>query len=474
MPADEPAHDSPIVADMTVTVMGIGRFGGGVGVVRHLLDRGCRVIATDLLDEASLAEVVAQLRAHPAADRLELRLGRHETRDFTEADLVVANPAVPRPSESAFLNAARERGVPITTEIRLAVDALPKRRFVGVTGSSGKSSTASMIHHALGQLGVPTALGGNIGGSLLDEAPNIADQAWVVLELSSFMLHWLGEDRRPWSPHLAVLTNLSPNHLDWHGDLRSYIRAKSQIVAHRAESRLLTAFHREHPEASDTAAQAGSDWWTTPAKETEHHWNAVDPEAIDLRVLGSHQRRNARLALAAVKAILEIEAIEREHEKLHRSLGEFTGLPHRLQLLPSLPGLPNIRFIDDSKSTTPDATLLAIEALEDPSRVHLIAGGADKGADLAAIRGQAPSLAGLYAIGSVSTALMHGDSRDARSLLSGTLRQAIEDAMPKLRDGDTLLLSPGCASWDQFSDYRERGKAFAAEIARRAGGDASP
>ncbi|MGA1044108.1 MAG: Mur ligase family protein, partial [Phycisphaerales bacterium] len=225
---------------MTVTVMGIGRFGGGVGVVRHLLDRGCRVIATDLLDEASLAEVVAQLRAHPAADRLELRLGRHETRDFTEADLVVANPAVPRPSESAFLNAARERGVPITTEIRLAVDALPKRRFVGVTGSSGKSSTASMIHHALGQLGVPTALGGNIGGSLLDEAPNISDRAWVVLELSSFMLHWLGEDRRPWSPQLAVLTNLSPNHLDWHGDLRSYIRAKSQIVAHRAASRLLT------------------------------------------------------------------------------------------------------------------------------------------------------------------------------------------------------------------------------------------
>lgn len=463
MPQEGSDHASPIVADMRVTVMGIGRFGGGAGVVRHLLERGCRVLATDLLDEAALEAVVRELRAHPNADRLELRLGRHETRDFVEADLVVANPAVPRPSESAFLKAAREHGVPITTEIRLAVDALPRRRFVGVTGSSGKSSTASMIHHALGHLGVPTALGGNIGGSLLDEAPTVDERAWVVLELSSFMLHWLGEDRRPWSPHLAVLTNLSPNHLDWHGDLASYVRAKSAIVAHRRESRLLTAFHREHPAASETMADAAGDWWTTPARETERHWHAVDPEAIDLKVLGSHQRRNARLALAAVKAILEIEAIEHEDRRLHRSLGEFAGLPHRLQILPSIPGFPNVRFVDDSKSTTPDATLLAIEAFEDPSRVHLIAGGADKGADLAPIRERAAALAGFYAIGAVSTSLAEGE----RSRLSGTLRQAIDDAMPKLRQGDTLLLSPGCASWDQFTDYRERGKAFAAEVERR-------
>jgi UDP-N-acetylmuramoylalanine--D-glutamate ligase len=467
MTTDHSSAASPIVAGMTVTVMGIGRFGGGAGVVRHLLDQGCRVIATDLLDEASLGDMVAQLRSHPAAERLELRLGRHEIRDFTEADLVVANPAVPRPSESAFLNAARARGVPITTEIRLAVDALPKRRFVGVTGSSGKSSTASMIHHALEHLGVPTALGGNIGGSLLDEAPKIADQAWVVLELSSFMLHWLGEDRRPWSPQLAVLTNLAPNHLDWHGDLPSYVRAKAEIIAHRPDAKLLTAFHREHPTVSQTMAEASGDWWTAPARETERHWHDVDPDAIDLKVLGSHQRRNARLALAAVKAILEIDALDHERATLHRSLGEFAGLPHRLQLLPPMRRMPGVRFIDDSKSTTPDATLLAIEALEDPSRVHLIAGGADKGADLAAIRGQAPSLAGLYAIGAVSTSLVEGGPSGERSRLSGTLRQAIDDAMPKLRDGDTLLLSPGCASWDQFSDYRERGKAFAAEIERR-------
>lgn len=462
MAPDEHDHASPIVADMRVTVMGIGRFGGGAGVVRHLLDRGCRVLATDLLDETALEEVVRELRAHPNADRLELRLGRHETRDFIEADLVVANPAVPRPGESSFLNAARKHDVPITTEIRLAVDALPRRRFVGVTGSSGKSSTASMIHHALGELGVPTALGGNIGGSLLDEAPKVDERAWVVLELSSFMLHWLGEDRRPWSPNLSVLTNLGPNHLDWHGDLASYVRAKSSIVSHRRDGRFLTAFHREHPTASETMADAAGDWWSSPARETEHHWHAIEPDAIDLKVIGSHQRRNARLALAAVKAILEIEAIDHEDRRLHGSLGEFAGLPHRLQILPSVRGFPAVRFVDDSKSTTPDATLLAIEAFEDPSRVHLIAGGADKGADLAPIRERAASLAGLYSIGVVSTALTQGEE----GVLSGTLRQAIDDAMPRLREGDTLLLSPGCASWDQFTDYRERGNAFAAEVAR--------
>ena len=179
-------------------------------------------------------------------------------------------------------------------------------------------------------------------------------------------------------------------------------------------------------------------------------------------MIGSHQRRNARLALAAVKAILEIEAIDHEDRRLHGSLGEFAGLPHRLQILPSVRGFPAVRFVDDSKSTTPDATLLAIEAFEDPSRVHLIAGGADKGADLAPIRERAASLAGLYSIGVVSTALTQGEE----GVLSGTLRQAIDDAMPRLREGDTLLLSPGCASWDQFTDYRERGNAFAAEVAR--------
>lgn len=464
--SDTPAPTVPsTLATSRVTVMGIGRFGGGAGIIRHLLDAGAEVVATDLLDEHALAATIEVLNRHPRRSALTLRLGRHEVADFTDTDLVVVNPAVPKPWDSPYLKAARAAGVPITTEVRVAVDALPGRRFVGVTGSAGKSSTASMIHHALGELGIPTALGGNIGGSLLESIAQVPERAWVVLELSSFMLHWLGEDRRPWSPDLAVLTNLSPNHLDWHGNFDEYSTAKSAIVRHRESPRLLTDFSRENPAAARAAADSAGDWWSGPSAVMQRHLATIDASAIDLDLLGPHQRRNARLALAAVSAILEEEAIEADFERLHRSLKNFEGLPHRLQPLRSPANLAGMRFIDDSKATTPEATLLALESMDDRSTVHLIVGGADKGVDLAAVKSQSNSVAGLYAIGVVSTSLVGGI--EGRSTLSGTLPQAVADAAARMRPGDTLLLSPGCASWDQFNDYRERGKVFAVEVERR-------
>lgn len=447
----------PSLAGARVTVMGIGRFGGGVGVIRHLLARGASVIATDVLDASALSDSLAMLERLDGRDRLELRLGGHARREFVETDLVVANPAVRSPWSNEWLAAARTAGVPITTEIRLAIDALPGRRFIGVTGTVGKSSTASMIHHALGRLGVETALGGNIGGSLLDEVDAIPARSWVVLELSSFMLHWLGEDARPWSPEVAVLTNLRPNHLDWHGEFGHYVASKGRIVAHQQTPRLVTAFGTEDPAGARAAATAGGDWWTSPSTEGDEILRAIDLDSISLLIPGPHQRRNARLALATAALACRLEGREVARSELHAALADFRGLPHRLEALPSRRGL---LFVNDSKSTTPESTLLAIESLGDPSRVHLIAGGADKGIDLASIRDRAGSLAGLYAIG-VTAAQLAGGSK---ARLSGTLRQAVADAAARMSPGDVLLLSPGCASWDQFTDYRARGEAFAAAV----------
>lgn len=457
MSRSSPTGSTPALAGARVTVMGIGRFGGGVGVIRHLLARGARVTATDVLDATALADSLAMLERLDGRDRLELRLGGHSRGEFVESDLVVANPAVRAPWSNEWLAAARTAGVPITTEIRLAIDALPGRRFIGVTGTVGKSSTASMIHHALGRLGVETALGGNIGGSLLDEVDAIPARSWVVLELSSFMLHWLGEDARPWSPEIAVLTNLRPNHLDWHGDFGHYAASKGRIVAHQATPRLVTAFALEDPAGARTAALAGGDWWTAPSTEGEQILRSIDLESIELLVPGLHQRRNARLALATAALACRLHGMRVEPARLHAALADFRGLPHRLEALPSRRGF---LFVNDSKSTTPESTLLAIESLGDPSRVHLIAGGADKGIDLAPIRDRAGSLAGLYAIGVTAPQLVA--SPHAR--LSGTLRQAVADASGRMRSGDILLLSPGCASWDQFTDYRARGEAFAAAV----------
>jgi len=438
--------------------MGIGRFGGGLGAIRHLLRHGARVKATDRLDAEALGAVRSDLEVLAAqTGRLELRLGGHDPEDFRTADLVVANPAVPAPWRHPCLQAAREADVPITSEIRLAIDALPGRRFVGVTGSVGKSSTAAMIHHALAALGVPTALGGNIGGSLLEDPDRVPAGAWVVLELSSFMLHWLSEDASPWSPDLAVLTTIRPNHLDWHLDVAHYVRSKAAILGSDGLAPLITDFDEGDPAAAAAGAEIAGGWWRTPSRRFRPLLAELDPDAITLGVPGSHQRRNARLALAAVAAIHRLDdrpAIARDD--LRRLLGTFPGLPHRLAEVPA-PSNADVRFIDDSKATTPEATLLAVDSLGDASRIHLIAGGHDKGADLGPIAVLAPSLAGLYAIGATATRL----ASHPKAILSGTIRQAFADLRSRLRTGDIVLLSPGCASWDQFRDYRARGTAFA-------------
>lgn len=447
----------PPLVGRRVTVMGVGRFGGGLGAIRHLLDGGASVLATDRLDADGLGRIHDQLeRLAAATGRLELRLGGHRIEDFRHTDLVVANPAVPAPWRNPFLQASRDARVPVTTEIRLAIDALPNRRFIGVTGSVGKSSTASMIHHALERLGVPTALGGNIGGSLLADPERVPANAWVVLELSSFMLHWLANDPRPWSPDLAVLTTIRPNHLDWHLDVEHYIRSKAAILGPDRSTPLITAFEEDDPAAAAKAAAAAGCWWTSTSSRFAPTLAALDPQAIELRVPGAHQRRNARLALAAVEAIHQLDGSQPPpQERLLASLVEFSGLPHRLAEVPMGSDAP-IRWFNDSKATTPDATRLAVESLGDRSRIHLIAGGHDKGIDLAELASLAPSLAGLYAIGTTATRLATGPG----IVLSGTLRQAIADIRPRLRVQDVVLLSPGCASWDQFRDYRARGEAF--------------
>lgn len=440
-----------------VTVLGLGRFGGGLGVARFLLSRGAAVTVTDTAAESRLAATLAVLRASAAngPGTLTLRLGGHAETDFAKADLVVASPAVPHPWSHPCLQAAAARGVPIVTEIQIAIAELPGRRFIGITGSAGKSSTAAMTAAALDTLGFPATLGGNIGGSLLDRLDAIPAEAWVVLELSSFMLHWLGGGDAPWSPPIAVLTNLRPNHLDWHGDFAHYARSKEAIVAAQATPLLITRFHLDEPEAAAEAARAGGDWWSGPAAAGCRFVDAIDPDRLELAVPGEHQRRNARLALAAVLAAAESRppAVAVDPAALHASLRTFAGLPDRLEAIAAPPGL---RAFNDSKSTTPDATLLAAAAFTDPSRIHLIAGGADKGSDLAPVAALADRLAGLYAIGVTAAGL----ARHPKVTLSGTLRQAVRDASGRLRSGDILLLSPGCASWDQHADYRERGEAF--------------
>ncbi len=446
-----------------VTVMGLGRFGGGVGVTRWLVRQGARVTLTDQLPAEQLAASLGALRDLAPV----LHLGGHQPADFQDADLVVVNPAVR--DNSPYVQAAQAAGVPVTTEINLFVERCPAP-CVGITGSVGKSTTTAMLGHILqavtrqpGATPRRVWVGGNIGCSLLEELAQIRQPDVVVLELSSFQLQ-----RTPlvrWSPHIAVLTNVSPNHLDWHGSFAAYLAAKLNIVRFQdprtdaiviGDDATLRASldrmfgdlagvwrYRLENEAPAAVCQ------TRPAVECDdrhERWPNVN-----LGVPGRHNRLNAAAALTVAHLLGIPAAIATE------ALASFEALPDRLQGVGTRAG---VTYYNDSKSTTPTAALTALEAITAP--LLLIAGGYDKGSDLSEFARVVARRAKLTAcIGQTGPHLAELiAAAGGRAEFCAELDRAVERCREAAAPGDVVLLSPACASWDQFEDYRARGALF--------------
>ncbi|MBL4592091.1 MAG: UDP-N-acetylmuramoyl-L-alanine--D-glutamate ligase [Phycisphaerales bacterium] len=423
-------------ANKNVTVMGLGRFAGGLAITRYLANQGASVLVTDLADESTLADSIAQLQPLIDAGKVQLRLGEHQVDDFTSADCIIANPAVAQPWNNQYLNAARDADIPITTEIEIALAHLDHSRLIAITGSAGKSTTAAMTHAALQAAGAHAILAGNIGSSILDVLDQLTDQTIIVLELSSAMLHWIDT----LSPAVAVATNCTENHTDWHASFLHYRDCKQSI------------FTSQPDQATAVLDQSLTEWETNPG--IKRIIISDDDRIADCTAPGIHNATNAAMASAAARAVLPDASVQ----KINAAIRAFPGLPHRLSLCHQL---NSIRFFNDSKCTVPGATVLAIQALSQSapaSTIHLIAGGYDKGSDLAPISTLAESLAGLYTIGATGKALAANAKSNAHHCT--TLQEAMQTIMQRMKPGDTVLLSPGCASWDQFTNYEHRGNTF--------------
>jgi len=440
--------------------MGLGLFDGGVSVTRHLVEAGYDVVVTDLKDEDALAESVAAVRGPHVA----LRLGEHVERDFIDTDLVVVNPAV-KPG-NRFVEAAAAAGVRRDTEIGLFVRAC-RGRITGVTGSAGKSTTSALLHACLARRsGRGAYLGGNIGRSLLRLLPEIGPADDVVLELSSFQLHWLRRDG--WRPDLAVLTNLTPNHLDWHGTMDAYRDDKAGIVPSPAGVLVACADDEGAREIADEATcrvvftsrspdppPGDAVFWRDD--DLVARWGGSERRVLgqdDARLLGAHALWNVASATAAALLRGATDA------EITAAVREFEGLPHRLCPIGTFGG---VLCIDDSKSTTPMASALALEAFDAP--VRLLAGGYDKGLSPDPIvRAAARHAAEVVCYGTTREALAGALREGAPGLeiaVTEHLRDAVRGAIERCAPGDVLLLSPGHASWDQFQNYEERGRVFA-------------
>ena len=465
MTASEVSKPDALPGDLDgkrVTIMGLGRFGGGVAAALHLAERGARLTITDLRTANDLEESIE--RIHSAGINVDWFLEGHPHEAFSGCEVLVVSPAVP--PDNVIVQQCRSRSIQITSETELFVRNNPAYT-IAVTGSNGKSTTTRLIGDLLtGHL--PTErrvwVGGNIESSLLPEIARIDAHDVVVLELSSFQLHQLrGTGFRP---DVAVVTSFTPNHLDWHKDLDHYTSSKHVITAsQRPTDTMVLPTELDDWPGTGRCLRFGNSDSGEDGSYVEDGCVVVrfDDHEIAQRVSlsralrGEHNLRNVAAAIGAASLVIGDDL------DVGNTLQSFCGLPHRMQVVAKGRGRC---FIDDSSSTTPESTIAALRTVNRPC--VLIAGGADKGLDLRLVCEEiAQRTRAFVAIGATADAMssaVRGAGVETESPViqaCTNFESAFAEAVALSEPGDIVLLSPGCSSYGWFADYRERGDAFA-------------
>jgi UDP-N-acetylmuramoylalanine--D-glutamate ligase len=421
----------------------VGMKKSGVASAELLARRGAVVRATDLKPVEDL----------PGVKELGIPFARQAPEVFENCDLIVLSPDVPY--DLPALEQARGRGVRVIGEVELAAPFL-KGRTIGITGSNGKTTTTSLIGHILRDAGVPVQVGGNIGLPVTAMVESSRDEGWNVLELSSFQLETIREFRA----HIGLALNVTQNHLDRHHTFENYAAAKGRLFeTQRAGD--YAVLNADDPVCVSFAARtAATVQWFSSRKKVEPGatlcgdklvlFGKLLMEAGEIPIRGRHNIENVlAAAIAATRAGVERAAIA-------AGVRSFRAVEHRLEFVRKLSG---VDFYNDSKATSVDATLKALDAFT--GGVWLILGGKDKGLDYAALRGpMAEKARAALLIGAAAGKIAEQIAGSVPLVDAKTVEGAVAYAFAHAAPGDTVLLAPACASFDQFKSYEHRGEFF--------------
>ncbi len=435
-----------------VLVVGLGK--SGIAAARFLKARGAQVTVSDIRPAGLISELPALLDAG-----IMVETGSHGLLTFRRQDLIVVSPGVP--SNTPELTTVRAMGIPIIGEMELGAQFL-QGQIIAITGSNGKTTTTTLIGEILKASGKATLVGGNIGRPVVDMVAESTPESWSVLEVSSFQL----ETIQTFHPKIALVLNITPDHLDRHGSFEAYAAAKTRITENQTTDDFLILNAEDEPTKLVAAKTKAQIYWFSPRRQVKQgafvHGESIlfrakeggDVEPVmpvaEIPLAGAHNVENVLAAVCAAR-LAGVDA-----QTIREAVASFHAVEHRLEFVREVSG---VRWFNDSKATNVDATAKAIEAF--PGGIWLILGGKDKDSDYSTL---SPLLRArvkaVITIGSAAEKIESHLAGVVKIERAGTMERAVAWAQKEAKSGDVVLLAPACSSFDQFENYEHRGRVF--------------
>jgi UDP-N-acetylmuramoylalanine--D-glutamate ligase len=448
-----------------IMIMGLGLNDGGFGAVKYAIsERASEIIITDLRTADILQETIDKINKLPQHSiPIKYILGQQNTQDYIDIDILIKNPGIP--DNSPYLMAAQEAGVIITTDIELFFTHIQSLQnppsIIGITGTRGKTSTTSLIHHILSNYygEERVLLGGNIRKSILSLIPNIHENSYIVLELSSFQLESI-----PYSPHISVFTSFFPDHLDRYNSLEEYFEAKTHIVKSQTISDF-AVLNIDNTRIAGLIAHIKSQVTTYSLHNNqaniyiENEYIVYDRENIihvdDIPIRGEHNQYNVMAAIG----VADIAKVPKDN--IVHTIKSFTGVSGRQQSLGFIHG---VEVINDTASTMPGALIVALETFKDKSHI-LICGGEDKGLEYEDLSQHIyDTLKGIVLLPGSGSNLIKQNMQNIPIYEVDSLEESVDKAFGLSQSGYRIIFSPGATSFGMFRNAYERGEKFVAII----------